>query len=162
MRLPVLVLVMATLCLAAGCGESDDESIELPTAAQETGSAEGTTDSRSENERRNTVTFKLFTGESVRISLACSVTNRIAAKKKVAVAAARRLPSLKQRFLNRRRDYRVFLRQHPQTELSPSAYERYRALESAYEVALTRYNRQIRVFNRLADRYNAALRGCRA
>jgi hypothetical protein len=91
----------------------------------------------------------------------CSITHHVGSKKDTAVGAARRVPSLKQRLLNRRHDYRAFLRQHPERELSPSAYERYRALEAAYKSSLTAYNRQISVFNHLADRYNTALEACR-
>jgi len=161
-RALAFVLAVVTVWIAPGCGGGDDESIELPKAAQETGSAPtGTTDSTPEERKRDTVTVKLFTGEEVRISLQCSIRLDIRSQKNEAVAAARRLPSLKQRLLDRRRDYKAFLRQNPEQELPASAYERYRTLKAAYKSSLTAYNRQIRVFNRLADRYNAALKACR-
>lgn len=165
MRFLVLAVVLAFVLVwtAAGCGgDDDDESIELPTAAQESGAASTATAEPTPTEpRRDTVVVELFTGKKVRISLVCSFSHHIGSKKKDAVAAARRLPPLKQRLLNRRRDYNSFLRRHPEQELPASVYERYRAVEAVYKSALTAYNKQIGVFNRLADSYNAALIACR-
>jgi hypothetical protein len=147
---------------ATGCGGDDDEAIDLPTAAEPTTSERGPAgDSNSGAQKKRTITVKLFTGETVRIDFQCSLRLDIASRKKEAVAAARQLPPLKQTVLNRRRDFRTFLRQHPENELASAAYQRYQELRASQSIAVKAYNAKVRKFNLLADRYNGALRACK-
>lgn len=152
-RRSVFAVVGAALATATpACGSSDD-SIQVPTAPSPTTSTAAAP---------KTKTVKLFNGKTVIVDIACSVRLNISADKAEAVAAARELPPLKQRVLNRRRDFRRFLAAHPEHELTSAEYARYRALRARYKAALIRFNRQVRTFNRLADRFNGDLEACKS
>jgi hypothetical protein len=144
--------VAATVALAASaCGSN--ETIQIPTAPSPTTSTATAP---------KTKTVKLFNGKTVAVDIACSVRLHISADKADAVAAAKKLPSLKQHVLDRRRDFRRFLAAHPEHELTSAEYATYRSVRARYKAALTRYSRQVRTYNRLADRFNGDLEVCKA
>jgi hypothetical protein len=148
-----IAVAAATALVAAACGS--DETIQIPTAPSPTGTT-------STSAAPKTKTVKLFNGKTVVVDIACSVRLHISADRDEAVAAAKKLPSLKQHELDRRRDFRRFLAAHPERALTPAEYATYRSLRARYRSAVTRYNRQVRTYNRLADRFNGDLHVCKA
>jgi DNA-binding GntR family transcriptional regulator len=95
------------------------------------------------------------------ISRNCAEERDLSSHKADAVAAARNLPSLKRTVLNKRRVLKRFLAAHPQRTLTPDDYATYRALRAEFRLAIRRYNRKVRAFNRLADRFNSVLLACK-
>jgi len=152
-RLLVVLGAGAIVLGVSACGGSDETAIQMPTAP----SSKGT---RSTPAAPNTKSVKLFGGRTVVVSSVCAASSGLSSHKADAVAAAKRLPRLKQALLNKRRDLRTFLVAHPQGTLAPDDYATYRSLRAAYRSAFRRYNRKVRAFNRLADRFNTVLRAC--
>jgi hypothetical protein len=145
-----LVLITGTVILTvSACGGSNE-----PTAAS-------STRTRSTSASSNTTSAKLFGGKTVLISRNCAEERDLSSHKADAVAAARNLPSLKRTVLNKRRVLKRFLAAHPQRTLTPDEYATYRALRAEFRLAIRRYNRKVRAFNRLADRFNSVLLACK-
>jgi hypothetical protein len=67
----------------------------------------------------------------------------------------------KRTLVNKRRVLKRFLAAHPQRTLTPADFAIYKSLRAEYRLAIRRYNRKVRDFNRLADRFNAVLLGCK-
>lgn len=148
-----LVVFAGTLAFTVTGCTKDQAAIDLPTAPSSTVTASKST---------NTKSVKLFSGKTVLVDRLCAASHHLSSHKADAVAAANKLPPLKQTLLNRRRDLNRFLAAHPQHTLSAGAYATYRSLRARYRAALTRYNRQVDAYNRLADRFNADLRACKS
>jgi hypothetical protein len=125
--------------------------------------------------RPKTETFKLFNGVTVQIRPGCLDGRGTDETKKQAIAAANRLPLLKQKALAAERDLTVqerkaqrFVDQHPESKLPAQEYATYQSLKATYNrllakytLAEKRYNQQTDTFNQLADEYNADLEACK-
>jgi hypothetical protein len=145
-----LVLVAGTVILTvSACGSSDE-----PTAAS-------SARTRSTAAPPNTTSAKLFGGRTVFFSRNCAESRDLSSHKAAAVAAARNLPPLKRTVSNKRRKLKRFLAAHPQRTLAPDDYATYKSLRADYRLAVSRYNRKVRAFNQLADRFNSVLLACK-
>jgi hypothetical protein len=149
-----LVVVVGALAFTVTACTKDQASIGLPTAPSSTVTT-------STSRPTNTRSVKLFSGKTVFVDSFCAVSHHLSSHKADAVAAAKKLPLLKQVLLNTRRDLNRFLAAHPGHTLTADAYATYRSLRARDRSALARYNRQVSAYNRLAGRFNADLHACK-
>ena len=174
-----LIVPGGAVAIAAFSTSSEQETIELPVGPEPTSptpESPSATPSPTPEPEPETEIFKLFGGRSIRVDPVCADQRRLDEQKSQAIAAANRIPALRQRLLNTKRDARAaerpfqrFLDQHPEQSLAPDDFATYTSLKAEYEAhrrlyrtALQAHNRQVDVFNGLADAYNADLHACEA
>ena len=104
---------------------------------------------------------RLYGGRIVTVWRVCVVAKGLSGKKRAIEVEETRLVPLRRAANSAEQAMRRFLAAHPERSLAPGPYARYKELDQAYRLAVSRFNGQVKRFNAAVKAHNNVLQACR-